>query len=143
MIYFVDGVPVEAIFVDLALSQGPAAILAAYQARNLDAIIKNLTELDIFVEDYLGPSIKYVSHSLNKIWEQRKTKPPPSDASHWKSILNIIHGEHDTCMYQPFFLFSVCSSRSLSIQAIGATLSMALIFGMKQVGYIRLSESEV
>jgi hypothetical protein len=133
-----------AIFVDLALSRGPATILAAYQAEDLDAIIESLNDSGIYVEESFDiPSIEYVSHPLDKIWQQRKMKPPPSDASHWKSILDVIHGEHDTCMYQPFFSFSVCSSRSLSIQVIGVALSMASIFGMKQVSHTRLSEIEV
>lgn len=28
-------------------------------------------------------------------------KPPPNDPSHWKSILDVIHGEQDTCTFHP------------------------------------------
>ncbi|KAF8230080.1 hypothetical protein L208DRAFT_141033 [Tricholoma matsutake] len=66
---------------DFFLSEGPAAILAAYKAEN----------------GFDNTSIGYLAHPLNKIWEQRNMKPPPDDASHWKSILHDIRGEHDIC----------------------------------------------
>lgn len=90
----------DTICADLALSLGPGAILAAHQAGSIDGIIDRLGELNFFIGDGSGIDIGYISHPLNKIWEKRKTKPPPNDASHYKSILDVIHGEHDTCMYQ-------------------------------------------
>jgi hypothetical protein len=106
-----------AIFIDLTLSLGPAAILAAYQAEDIDAIVESLNDSSIYIEESSDIlSIEYVSHPLNKIWQQRKMKPPPSDASHWKSILDDIRGEHDTCKYQPSFrclcVLDICRPRS-------------------------------
>jgi len=80
-------------FGDLALSVGPTAILNAYQTRSTDEI---LDILDDFAVDWL-PQVEYLFDPLSKIWGKRKTKPPPTDASHWKSILDVIHGEHDIC----------------------------------------------
>jgi hypothetical protein len=70
----------------------------------MDNIIESLNELGVFIDDgFVITSIEYVAHPLNMIWE-RRAKPPPSDASHWKSVLDVIHGERDTCRYQPSFL---------------------------------------
>ena len=103
MVYrsFVNAVSVDVICMDLALSQGPAAILAAHQSGSMDDIVESLNDSGVFLEDgFDTTSVKYISYPLNKIWGQRKMKPPPSDASHWKSILDVIHGERDTCVYR-------------------------------------------
>ncbi|KAF9262322.1 hypothetical protein L218DRAFT_867915, partial [Marasmius fiardii PR-910] len=39
----------------------------------------------------------YLSYPINKLFEERKLKPPPEDPSHWKSILDSIEGEKDAC----------------------------------------------
>jgi hypothetical protein len=99
----------DSVFAHIALSLGPLAILAAYQAGNTDDITQSLDELGIlqFMEDGSDlTTIEYFFHPLSKIWEKRKTKPPPDDSSHWKSILDDIRGEHETCMYQPSFCCS-------------------------------------
>jgi hypothetical protein len=88
----------------LAPSQGPEVILSAYQTRSTNPIIESLNAAEIFAEDVGSNNILYVSHPLSKIWEERQIKPPPSDPSHWRSILDVIHGEHDTCTYQTPYL---------------------------------------
>ena len=96
MVYhsFVNTVSADVICMDLALSQGSAAILAAHQSGSMDDIVESLNDSGVFIEDgFDTTSVKYISYPLNKIWGQCKTKPRPSDASHWKSILDVIHGE--------------------------------------------------
>lgn len=75
----------------------------------MEDIIQNLHDSGILVDGFDNTSIGYLAHPLNKIWEQRNMKPPPDDASHWKSILHDIRGEHDICMYYASSL-SICSS---------------------------------
>lgn len=41
--------------------------------------------------------VEYISHPLSKLWEDRKTKPPPVDGTHWRYILDDVKGENDTC----------------------------------------------
>lgn len=94
----------ESPFADFALSEGPAAILAAYQAGTIDDIVESLSGLGVSMNDGFlhDTSLGYLLQPLTEIWEQRKTKPPPGDASHWRSILDVIYGEHDTCLLTIF-----------------------------------------
>lgn len=41
----------------------------------------------------------YIFGPLTQIWEERKIKPPADDESHWKSLLDDIHGEKDACKW--------------------------------------------
>ncbi|KAF5382585.1 hypothetical protein D9615_002789 [Tricholomella constricta] len=77
---------------DLPLARGPTMILEAYQNK--------------YVEDLVGechddqmPSMlaEYIFDPLSRIWRERNEKPPPSDTTHWNSILDTIHGGADMC----------------------------------------------
>jgi len=104
----------------------------------MDGIINNLNDSGLYVDiDSVHdlPKIEYLSHPLNGIWERRGTKPLLSDPAHWKSILDVCHGEDDICMYQPYFCFHCSCPHAIlvSTQVAGAALLVASIFGMKQV----------
>ncbi|KAG5636179.1 hypothetical protein H0H81_008914 [Sphagnurus paluster] len=77
---------------DVALARGPALILEAYVAHDVEGLSGYLTDgiITQTVEDY-------ISDPLSKIWEERKQKSPPTDASHWTSILDDIKGDKDIC----------------------------------------------
>lgn len=83
-------------FGDLALAHGPERILEAYQTQDTQTIreIADSDDMEIFQG--------YLANPLSSIWEARKTKPPASDSTHWKSILDVIQGENDTCEIRLF-----------------------------------------
>ncbi|KAF8073538.1 hypothetical protein FPV67DRAFT_751678 [Lyophyllum atratum] len=76
---------------DVVLACGPAIILESYRTQSLCLVGDLLFEM---VPDVLE---EYMSYPLDVLWEERKIKPPPDDLTHWKSILDVIHGEQDTC----------------------------------------------
>lgn len=77
----------------------------------------------------------YLTDALSKIWESRKTKPPPSDPSHWKSILDDIRGQNEICTYNPSIQHNCYIYLPvLDIpQVIGVVLYVGSIFGTNQV----------
>lgn len=78
-------------FGEIALAHGPERILEAYQTQDTETIRETADSVDLEVfQDYLADP-------LSSIWETRKTKPPASDDTHWKSILAATQGENDTC----------------------------------------------
>ncbi|KAF9464131.1 hypothetical protein BDZ94DRAFT_1257074 [Collybia nuda] len=83
-------------FGDLALVQGPQKILEAYETldtETLREITEQVEDPDDLVELFKG----YLAPPLSSVFEARKTKPPATDNTHWKSILKDIQSENDTC----------------------------------------------
>lgn len=103
--------PLEERTRNLALSCGPAEILAAYEDfYSLSELTANFDDGDfLFSDDQNSPLWDYLSHPLARIWQERKVKPPPEDSSHWKSILDERIGEYDTCKFDlpPYILPSI------------------------------------
>lgn len=79
---------------DLALSCGPAMVLEAYKTRSIETLRQHFggEEVPNILEDYLY-------NPLLETWLERKAGLPPGDSSHWRSILNEIRSENDTCMW--------------------------------------------
>ncbi|KAG6843904.1 hypothetical protein H0H87_011893, partial [Tephrocybe sp. NHM501043] len=79
------------IFSESMLASGPQVILEAYQDKNIYGVQDAMDQVPPdFVEGYL-------SEPLKRVWNQRKTKPPPSDFTHWTSLLDDAQSHKDTC----------------------------------------------
>ncbi|KAG6820175.1 hypothetical protein H0H93_004306 [Arthromyces matolae] len=77
---------------DIALVVGPAMVLQAYKDLSLDSVMHDFYD----IEDVPAIFVDYLSGPLNRIWEERKTKPPANNPTHWASLLNEIRGDQDT-----------------------------------------------
>ncbi|KAG6910681.1 hypothetical protein DXG01_008725 [Tephrocybe rancida] len=73
---------------EAVLTNGPKVIMKAYQDKSTTWLV-----IDIDSE----AACKFLSGPLDRIWEQRKSKPPPSDSTHWTSLLDEVRGGQDTC----------------------------------------------
>ncbi|RDB17923.1 hypothetical protein Hypma_000688 [Hypsizygus marmoreus] len=76
---------------EIAVCKGPEVVLNAYRTRSTFDLREYLD-----LEELLPLFEHYISHPLGKLWQERKMKPPPNDASHWKSILKDVH-DKDAC----------------------------------------------
>ncbi|KAJ8081549.1 hypothetical protein PM082_007394 [Marasmius tenuissimus] len=92
-------------FADMALSAGPECIYECFdQSLGFDG-----SSLWGYIQDWASaqgdndddepyPLISgYISYPLQKLYEERKMKPPSGDLLHWKAILDSIEGENETC----------------------------------------------
>ncbi|KAK7045456.1 hypothetical protein VNI00_007709 [Paramarasmius palmivorus] len=84
---------------DIALSTGPATIHECVQILSPEPILEAMMDIEI-EDDNEHPLVAgYLSYPLSKLYEERKAKPPPTDSSHWRSILEQIEGENDPCAH--------------------------------------------
>ncbi|KAJ6600882.1 hypothetical protein B0H10DRAFT_2082561 [Mycena sp. CBHHK59/15] len=97
---------------DCGASIGPAHVLSAFEDRSIDAIYQHVT----FDNEEMSPILfNYYSAAFAAIWKCRDVKPPPSDTSRWKALLETIAGEHDTCARQGLSPGQTCSSHGLDL----------------------------
>ncbi|KAG6903246.1 hypothetical protein C0995_000141 [Termitomyces sp. Mi166 len=83
----------EEMFGDVVLARGPALVLQAYQFITTGDLVGYL--------EIVPPSlVSYLSNPLERILEERKTKPP-DNSSHWSSLLDDVRGGNDMCKF-PF-----------------------------------------
>ncbi|KAF8073631.1 hypothetical protein FPV67DRAFT_1478700 [Lyophyllum atratum] len=84
---------------DVIIPYGPTQILDAYEAGSIIDLIPLIT----FGIETLPPMLEgYISDSFDMVWEEREEEPPPDDATHWRSILESVRSDKDTCKYIPF-----------------------------------------
>ncbi|KIK69769.1 hypothetical protein GYMLUDRAFT_34162 [Collybiopsis luxurians FD-317 M1] len=91
-----DGYPDE--INNFALAAGPGVIIECFD--NPQNGLQPLDDiLDFFEEEMeFDPIVSgYLSDPLVKVLEERKTKPPPSDFTHWHSISPRITQENSQC----------------------------------------------
>ncbi|KAG7094690.1 hypothetical protein E1B28_005509 [Marasmius oreades] len=83
---------------DSALSVGPTAIYECFESKCRGPVEDALEYWDIHDGGNALVFISgYLSYPLTQIFEERKLKLPLEDSSHWKSILDSVEGEMDTC----------------------------------------------
>uniref|UniRef100_A0A0W0FMG1 Uncharacterized protein n=1 Tax=Moniliophthora roreri TaxID=221103 RepID=A0A0W0FMG1_MONRR len=84
---------------DIALACGPEIIHECIQTLSLDPLLDALNDIGVHGDDECPLISGYLSYPLSKIYEERKVKPPPTDSSRWKSVLDHIEGENDPCAH--------------------------------------------
>ncbi|KAI3605335.1 hypothetical protein WG66_013039 [Moniliophthora roreri] len=84
---------------DIALACGPEIIHECMQTTSPDPLSDALNYIGVHGDDEYPLISGYLSYPLSKIYEERKVKPPPTDSSRWKSVLDHIEGENDPCAH--------------------------------------------
>ncbi|KAK1229845.1 hypothetical protein PQX77_007084 [Marasmius sp. AFHP31] len=97
--------PTDIFFADIALSAGPECIYESFEqsspfgGSSLSGYVQDWDSAQSDNDDDEPyPLISgYISYPLEKLYGERKMKPPSGDLLHWKAILDSIEGDNETC----------------------------------------------
>ncbi|KAJ6608026.1 hypothetical protein B0H10DRAFT_1955770 [Mycena sp. CBHHK59/15] len=99
-------------YYDCGASIRPVYVLRAFENQSLNVIYLHVT----FDDEETSPILfNYYSAAFAAIWKSRDVKPPPSDTSQWKALLEVTPREPDTCTRQGLSPGQTCSGHRLDL----------------------------